>query len=473
MTSTVASQDAALEQYEPQLRAEAARRWLGDFCEHMNPSYQSVRHQRLLCDHLQAVERGDIKRLIVSMPPRHGKTLAMSQYFPAWYLGRNPSHQLILASYGGELAEANSRVVRNLLTDSRYPFRVGVAKDSSAVNRWATDQGGIVIAVGVGGAMTGFGGSLVVLDDLVKGREEADSDLVREKTWQWYLEVARTRLMPGGAIIMGGTRWHEDDCVGRVLNSSTANQWTVLEMPALDDDGHALWPEWFNEEMLAGVREELGSRAWSALYMQRPTAAEGGTFKHEWMRRLHEEKTLADVKFRRVIQTVDSAFKVGSASDYSVIETWGTDGVDYYLLDIVRKRVEFPELVRLIAEEFRKKRMYMQPSRVYIEDSASGQSAIQVLKRSSNLPVLPTKVKESKESRAEQFAAPLFEAGKVSLPKNHPLLQEYIAEMASFPTGRHDDMVDPTSAALRELRSGFGGDKMKLLQGLRFNVHTG
>ena len=446
-----------LNEYEPTLRAEAARRWLPDFCHYMDPNYESARHTRILCDHLMAVERGDINRLMISMPPRHGKTRHFSQFFPAWVMGRKPDSQIILASYGGELAEGNSRSVRNFLLDSQYPFRTRVSKDSSAVTRWSTEQGGILIATGVGGVMTGFGGTLICADDLFKSREEADSEIIREKTWQWWLEVVLTRLMPGGKIVLGATRWHEDDVHGRILNSSTANQWTVLDMPAFDEEGHALWPEWYDEASLLEKKEEIGTRAWNALYMQRPTAPEGGMFKRAWFQRRHTELDLEKVRFRQVVQTVDSSFKTGVNNDWSVIATWGTDGVDYYLIDLWRKKVEFPELVEAIRSEYSKERKGPQPRVILIEDTAAGQSVIQVLRRSSSLPVIPISVKESKEARAESVT-PIFEAGKVSIPEHHPLRDEFVDEHCGFPAGRHDDCVDTTAMALRRLRAVYQGN---------------
>jgi hypothetical protein len=198
------------------LQRELSRRCLVDFCQAMDPSYERSRHADLLIQHLEAVERGEIKRLAVFMPPRHSKTYHVSERFPAWFLGRNPDLRVILASYGAELAEGSSRKVRNLMKDERWPLRsVRVADDSGAVNKWATNAGGEVIAAGVGGAMTGFGADLLVIDDPVKGRAEADSETYRESTWNWYTEVARTRLMPGGRIVLCQTRWHEDDLASR------------------------------------------------------------------------------------------------------------------------------------------------------------------------------------------------------------------------------------------------------------------
>lgn len=177
-----------------------------------------------MCNLLERLERRERDRAIVEIPPRCGKSLHCSQAFPAWYLGRHPDHQVILASYTAERAEDNSRAVRRFMQDPHYPFPVRVSKSSSSVGRWHTTAGGILIAEGVGGGLTGFGAHLLVIDDPVKDREEADSHIMRERAWSWFTEVAMTRLMPGGIVLLVMTRWHEDDLAGRILNSPWADK---------------------------------------------------------------------------------------------------------------------------------------------------------------------------------------------------------------------------------------------------------
>lgn len=445
------------------LRRELARRELGAFCERMDPTYERSRHADLLIEHLEAVERGDIKRLAVFMPPRHSKTYHVSERFPAWFLGRNPTRRVIIASYGSELAEGSSRKVRNLMRDERWPFAgVGVADDSAAVNKWATTSGGEVIAAGVGGAMTGFGADVLIIDDPVKGRAEADSETYRESTWAWYLEVARTRLMPGGRIVLCQTRWHEDDLAGRILSSGSSSGWTVLNLPALAEDedalgrtaGAPLWPEWYDgpalDEIRADLTSEQGARGWLALYQQRPTADEGGMFKRAWFARRWTQDALPTMLF--TVLAVDAAYKTGVHNDPSALHLWGTDGTDYYLLDEWRGRWEFPELRQAILSAATERR----PNLVLIEDTAAGQSAIQELRRGTSLPIVAHKVTASKEARAAAVS-PLCEAGKVVLPKAAGWVGEWIDEHAAFPAGRHDDRVDNTSAALARLAQvGFG-----------------
>lgn len=415
---------------------------LAAFCARMDPTYEPARHTALLVEHLEAVERGDIKRLAVFMPPRHSKTYHVSERFPAWYLGRRPSERVILASYGAELAEGSSRKVRNLLKDQRWPWPgVRVAEDSSAVNKWGTNYRGEVIAAGVGGAMTGFGANLLVIDDPVKGRLEADSETTRETTWNWYAEVARTRLMPGGRIVLCQTRWHEDDLAGRILRR--AGDWTVLELPALarEDDllgrapGEPLWPEWFGAFELSELRTDLtseqGSRAWQALYQQRPTADEGGQFKRAWF-----EERWSDLAWPPIrVLAVDAAYKTGVMNDYSAIVVAGATDTAFPVLDVHQGRWEYPELKRQILE----KAQEWQPHALLIEDTAAGQSVIQELRRDSRVPIVPVKVTASKEARAATVA-PTCEARRVVLPRFGPFVGDLVDQLAAFPTGQHDDM---------------------------------
>jgi predicted phage terminase large subunit-like protein len=425
---------------------------LGDFISLMVPGYEQPAHVRAICEHLEALERRDLRRLIVTMPPRHGKTLHMSQGFPAWYLGRRPSEHVILASYGAELAEGNSRRARSFVADTNWPFETQLSPESAAVGRWHTTDGGGVIASGVHGALTGFGADLLVIDDPLKDREEADSEVIRERGWRWLTEVAFTRLHKDAVVLLGMTRWHEDDLVGRVLDASGADAWTVLSLPAIAEEGDALgrtegeplWPDRYGIDALTEQRETMGSRAFTALYQQRPTPDTGATFQRQWMNGRYTRLP----EGMRTVQAVDSAFKTGVANDYSVIATWATDGRFYYLIDVWRDRVEFPDLVHAIKTAADTH----DPQAILIEDTAAGQSAIQALQRDTNLPIVPAPAKGSKISRAEAVS-PLFEAGKILLPQQSPhWLTEWVEEHVAFPTGKHDDQVDTTSLALDRLR---------------------
>jgi predicted phage terminase large subunit-like protein len=305
------------------------------------------------------------------------------------------------------------------------------------------------VAAGRGGALTGRGADLLLLDDLLKDSEEARSESIRRSMHDWFQHVAYTRLAPGGAIVLIQTRWHQDDVAGRLLRDHADENWEVVNMPAIaevDDEfrkaGEALWPETYSIEMLQAIRTAVGGSAWASLYQQQPSVAEGAVFKREWWRFYREQP-----ECRRVIQSWDTAFKSGAENDYSVCTTWGVTGNGYYLLWLWRDRVEFPELKRRmawLAEQCK-------PTQILVEDRASGQSLIQELRHSTCLPITAIKVDKDKLSRA-QSVTPLIEAGRVFLPESAPWLADYIDEMAGFPTAAHDDAVDSTTQALNYIR---------------------
>jgi len=450
------------------VRQDLARRRLIDFCALTDPTYEAARHLVVLAEHLEALERREIGKLIVCMPPRHGKSKTCAQDFPAWYLGRNPRHQIVVAAYGSELAEGHSRKVRELLAHERYPFATRVSAASAAVDRWETAAGGVVRAAGVGGALTGMGAHLLVIDDAVKDAAAAESETIRESTWAWYSTVARTRLMPRAVQIVIGTRWHEDDLLGRILDSPGASEWTTLILPALAEPGdplgrepgEALWPAWYPAEKLPSVAAgELSTRQFVALYQQRPAPAEGSLFKTEWFTHLYDGEpptrsvpltpfTAPSASIPNIrLQAIDTASKTGVSNDFSVIVTLETDTVNAYVLDVVRKRVEFPDLVRLVLEQAQKHRPH---GGIYIEDSSAGIAVIQKLRSETNLPIIPVKVAaNSKIARAEAVTAH-FEAGKIRFPKHAPWYGELVDEMTRFPYGRHDDQVDALCMAVAQ-----------------------
>lgn len=416
-------------------------------------AFQVPAHIALLNRKLIGVARGDIKRLMVFIPPRHGKSLLISQYFPAWYLGLFPEHRFMLTSYGDDFSASWGRKSRDVLERNGHLYGVKLSDSSSSAKAWdiAGHTGGLV-AAGVGGQLTGHGAHILSMDDPYKSREEAESPTVRERVYEWYTQTAYPRLEPDGAVILIMQRWHHDDLAGRLLRAqSHADQWHVVCLPAIAEEqdelgrmpGDPLWPERFTRDDLERIKAAMGGYAWSSQYQQRPSPSKGATFRREWMeKRYHETPILPTV-----IQTVDSAFKTGVSNDYSVIATWGTDGKNYYLLDVWRERVEFPDLVAAIKAQAARWR----PNAVVIEDAASGQSAVQTLKRETNLPIVGQRFKGSKQSRADSVS-PLFEAGKVYLPESAPWLSDWMEEHVQFPKAPHDDTVDTTSMALLRLR---------------------
>ena len=263
------------------------------YCVAMFLQFLRAPHVERIIEKLEAVERGDILRLMIFLPPRHGKSLVSSTNFPAWYLGRHPDHHVIFASYGQGLSDDFGRSVRNLLADPLHQaiFQdCRLSDDSMAAHRFSTTQGGAYFAVGRGGPITGRGAHLLIIDDPLKDYEEACSETIRRSLHEWFRSVAYTRLMPGGRIVLIQTRWHEDDLAGRLLREQKGGErWEVLSMPAIaetDDafrkEGEPLWPEKYSLPRLEQIRAAIGSGAWASLYQQRPSAATGAVFKRDW-----------------------------------------------------------------------------------------------------------------------------------------------------------------------------------------------
>lgn len=274
------------------LRRQAARDRLLPFVEYTHPCWGSGAHHRRICEAMEKFESGEIRRLMIFAPPRCSKSEIASRRFPAWYLGRHPDHQVISASYGDELAHDIGQDVRDILRDPYYQHifpGVELRADSQAAGRWRTTGGGIYVAAGVGGPIVGRGAHRAIIDDPIKGREQADSLRMREIAWRWYWGNLHTRLMPGGGILLMMTRWHVDDLAGRLLKTE-GELWTVLEMPAISKEDteqpEALWPEWFPLSEMRQLRGQMTKagrmREWYAQYMQRPTVDQGTYFRREW-----------------------------------------------------------------------------------------------------------------------------------------------------------------------------------------------
>ena len=428
----------------PRLLAYAIGQWAG---------YRPATHHRALAERLEAVAEGRIKRLMVFMPPRHGKSMLTSEFFPAWYLGMNSNHQVIAATYAQGLADDFGRKVRNLVSDPRHKAMFPdskLADDSQAANRFHLAQRGAYFAVGAGGPITGRGADLLLIDDPIKGREDAESETMRQRLKDWYTSVARTRLMPGGAIVVIQTRWHDDDLAGWLLREHQHENWEVLNLPALAEagdplgrtEGAALWPEAYPEAELATIRLSVGSRDWSALYQQRPSAAEGSIFRREHWRyyrptEVEPKALVASLRCFQVVQAWDTAFKTKETNDYTVGVTIGISENRYYILDRWRNRVEFPDLKRTVTAQAAK----WGATAVLIEDTAAGQSLIQELTRNTRLPLVPVKADRDKVTRANAVT-PTHEAGLIYLPESAEWVSDFVDELASFPSAPHDDQVD-------------------------------
>lgn len=438
-------------------RVLLARENLVAFSKRLNVRYVPVDHHWTIADALQAVERGDERRVLLTVPPRHGKSELGSINFPPWFLGRQPDKRIISASYAAALANTFSRRARNLIGHPLYPFEITTAGDLSNVQRWdiAGHRGGYISA-GVGGSIAGHGADVLLIDDPVGSAEQADSATYRERAWEWYTQDAYTRLEPGGSVVVIGTRWHEDDLIGRLLNG--ADRWLHIDLPAINDDGDALWSERFPVERLREIEAEIGARAFLSLYQQRPSPVEGSILKREEWRHWREPLP----PFDWILQAWDTAYKTSEQNDYSVGITMGLARNGFYLLDLWRGRVPFPELKRIVRDQYD----LWQPHEVAIEDAASGQSLLQefsdarIMPGTSQttdplafhraLPVVPFKPDRDKLARVNAVS-PYVEGGHVYLPADATWREAFIEEAATFPNGVHDDQVDAFTIGMLRL----------------------
>jgi predicted phage terminase large subunit-like protein len=428
---------------------ELARRELLAFAAGVFPGWQNAAHLDLIAGLLERVERGELKRLIVNVPPRHGKTLLCSSIFPAWYLGRHPRKNIIMATHSADLSERNSRQARALVQDDRWPFDSKLSGDSTSASRWNLDRGGGAFATGVGGSVTGRGADILICDDLL--HDSLGSDGEKEAAFRWFTEVAVPRLEPGGAIILIGTKFAEDDVFGRVLEGPDADQWTVVRLPALAEEsdplereiGQALWPARMDVAELEARKREMGTRAYECQFQQNPIPLEGNLIRREWLQYVDQPPT----EFTKVVCALDAAAKTGVANDYSAIVKIGVTKNGYYVLSADHFKVEFPALLRRVAalgDEDPK------PSTIYVEDASNATALIQAFKAETRIPIVPVVAKGSKISRVEGITG-ILEAKKVFLPKDAPWLLDFERELLSFPAGKHDDMVDAFTLALSQV----------------------
>lgn len=413
-----------------------AQRSLLRFTEYTNPLYQRAGHHERIAAKLEAVERGDIDRLMIFMPPRHGKSELASKRFPAWCLGKDPKRQIIAASYNSDLANDFGRNVRNLVAEPEFGQvfpGVTLAPDSQAAMRMNTNHGGTYVAAGVGTAVTGRGAHIALIDDPFKDREEADSERRRELVWDWYRSTLYTRLMPGGAIVLIQTRWHEDDLAGRLLEQEP-EQWEVLELPALDATGKALWPEWYDAAALERIKATIGPREWSALYQQQPQPDEGTFFKREWF------KSWDKLPNVRCYGSSDYAVTDGGG-DYTVHTVWGIcpQGDVYRVAQWKGQTASdrwIEEKLDLIARH--------KPLCWFGEGGVIQKAVEPMLRRRMRernvhcrLEWLPSVA--DKPTRARSFQA-MAATGRVHFEAGADL-----SEFLVFPAGKHDDEVDTAS----------------------------
>ena len=410
-------------------------------------------HLRLLSKAITEAVYGVSPRLIVTMPPRHGKSETVSHYAPVWYLERWPRNRVILASYEADFAATWGRKVRNTINENPDVLTVRIAGDSKASDRWSTTEGGGMMTAGVGGAITGKGANLLIVDDPIKNSAEADSERYRERTMEWWRSTAYTRLEPGAAAIVVQTRWHEEDLAGQLISESRigGENWKVVNLPALAESedpigrqqGEALWPARYDVSALERIKIGSGARVWASLYQQRPSPAEGGIIKRAWWRFWQQWP----LQFDEIVQSWDLTFGNSKGSDFVVGQIWGRLGANKYLLDQVRGRWDFPETM---AEFEKLSAKWPNAMAKYVEEAANGKALISSLR--NKIPgIIAVQPKRAKEVRAHAVT-PQIEAGNIFLPDPQGCMwtEEFIEECAAFPNGAHDDQVDAMSQALNE-----------------------
>jgi predicted phage terminase large subunit-like protein len=420
---------------------DAEKDSLGAYILTFFPGMCFAPHHKALISAMMKVERGELKRVIVSIPPRHGKSLIVSEHFPAWYFGRDPSRQIAVASYGQGLSETFGKKVQTQIESqefkSIFPEFKAIKSTQKEIN---TDRRGVYVATSIGGSLTGKGANCLIIDDPVKDRQEAESQRMRDAAWEWYTSTARTRLMKNGAIILVLTRWHEDDLAGRILKADDKKEWTYIRIPAISDDGKALWPEMFDLDALLSIRRDIGPHEFQCLYQNDPRPKEGNVLPVAHMQYC---EALPE-KFSRIIQVVDSAIKTGKENDYTVISTFGELKGSMYEIDQWRDKVQYPALKKAVELNYKKHR----PSVITIEDKASGQQLIQEL--SASYPVKAAKAVLDKVQRAGTLAD-CMSVGRCYLQKGLERNNVTISEMASFPSGANDDIVDTWAYGAIEL----------------------
>ena len=468
------------------IRLTRARKSLLPFITRTMPEYDVNWHHEIMCNALDRVAAGTVKRLMIFMPPRHGKSEAVSRRWPAHLLGQNPKLKIIAASYGADLASGNNRAVQRIIENADYReifpgTALGTENIRTVSGNWLRNSdifevvghGGYYRSAGVGGGITGMGCDIGIIDDPIKNHEEADSAVHRERVWNWYTSTFYTRLEKNAAIVILMTRWHEDDLAGRLLDKAAkdpdADKWEVISLPAISEEerapfdpragkGLALWPNKYTVKDLRTIASTVGSRDWNSLYQQRPAPESGGIFKRShflYWNRTPDDPSVIEYRNREGALfrlagadllrffTVDLAVSEKTTADYFVVGVWGLSKArKLFLLDLFRDRIEGPDQVNVILRLARTWR----PAVVGIEATAYQLSLVQQLAR-KGLPARPLYVDKDKIARAIP-AGVRIETENVFFPQVASYLSDFEQELLFFPNGKNDDQVDVLSSAV-------------------------
>ena len=470
---------------------EASESFMG-YVKAMRPGIVIPDFQRELIEILDRAERDElyndhgkkVRRILVNMPPRHGKSTFATELFPSYYIARKAYREIMSVSYNAELAKTFGRNVREYTRSSvikqSFP-EFTLSEESRAVDVWKTTVGGVYYGVGLGGTTTGRGANLLIVDDPIKARQEAESPTVRNTVWSYYVSALLTRKQPDrdrqpALEIVILTRWHPDDLAGRIMETEEwkRGEWMHVNFEARkthvrkvsrkelpEDDPEylppsfmlstitesrrfknietttALWPERFPLEELERI-ERMNPREFASLYMQSPYVAGGNVIKSGWWRFWDE----LPERFHSLIITSDTAFKKTESADYSVLLVAGVSYTgDIYILDVIRGKYNFPELKR-ISTQVNTKWRGRGLRGLYVEDKASGQSLIQELRMESGIAIIPYKLPPGDKVSRANSVTPIIEGGRVYLPQTAPWLDDFMTEMQQFPSSKHDDQVD-------------------------------
>ena len=469
---------------ENELKIREARNNLLSFISVTYKDYKIGWVHREICEtldnFLKDLIEGKRPRLIITMPPRSGKSEIVSRRFPAYFLGKYPDLSIISVSYSASLAEDFSRDVQRIIDSDEYKkiFPNTKLSDKKDKNYKRTsdffeivDHKGVYCSAGVGGSITGKGCDILIIDDPIKNRQEANSETVRKKIYDWYSSTAYTRLSPIGGVIMMCTRWHLDDLIGKVLSDKNQKPFHVISYPAIAEhdephrkQGEALHPERFSLEILNEIKSTLSTADWLSLYQQKPVPEGGAIFETSKLR--YYDETSEPKRFDQVVGSWDMTFKENKSSDFVVGQLWGRKGAEFYLLDMVRDRMDFVKTLKVFINFANK---HKNCNCWLVEDKANGTAIISTLKKyiSGIIPITP---KESKQERAYAIT-PYLEAGNIFFPKNQNFTKDLEEEMLQFPAGAHDDTVDSMTQALNYFRMKkrvqmSESNKMYLLRGL-------
>lgn len=454
-----------VEQMSAARTRESARVDFLEFVRHVWPAFIAGNHHKVMAEAFEQVAEGKLKRLIINMPPRHTKSEFASYLFPAWFLGKYPEKKVIQTAHTAELAVGFGRKVRNLFENPDFAEifpDISLSADSKAAGRWSTSKGGDYFAIGVGGAVTGKGADILIIDDPHSEQEAAVGAYnpeVYDKVYEWYTSGPRQRLQPGGSIIVVMTRWSTRDLTGQIMKNMVsragADDWKVIELPAILPNDKPLWPEFWPLEQLEALKAELPVSKWNAQYQQNPTSEEGALIKREWWNVWEDDDP---PPCNAIIQSWDTAFLKTQRSDYSACTTWGVfyhpdstgkEVPNLILLDSLKDKYEFPELKKVAYEHYWR----WEPDQMIVEKKASGAPLIFEL-RAMGIPVTEFTPSRGQDKIARVNAVTdLFASGMVWAPATR-WADELIEECAAFPAGDHDDLVDSMTQALLRFRQG-------------------